>query len=322
MNDWTPLNNIGIAVTERAELKHYTTFQLGGPCRALLDCATPEHLLAAVEHLAARKTPFILIGGGSNLVVSDQGLDCVVLRYVSPSPLVEFSEGLCRVSGSTFLDDLAGLLARKGLAGLNFASGIPGTVGGAVAGNAGAFGQQIGDTVESADLIDPDGAKRAAGGGDLDFRYRHSALKDQPAIVSGVTIRVIPADQRRLRAERREILATRRRKHPDWKTEPCAGSFFRNLEAAPETGRRQAAGWFLENAGAKDLRRGGAFVCPKHANIITTASGATANDVYLLSEDMREIVKSRYGLDLHREVRLAGPFPGRKAPAKSADYFW
>lgn len=319
MNDSTS-TEIGVSVVPCALLKNYTTFRLGGPCQFLLECETPPQLIASVHELQKTRQRFILIGGGSNLVVSDEGVDCAVVRYFSKSPQIEIAGHQVHVSGSTLLDDLAGFLAERGFSGMNFASGIPGTVGGAVVGNAGAFGQQIGDRVRSVELLDfTDGQIRKVSGSDLEFAYRHSRLKHQPSILVSATLDVTPGDRTELLDERADILRLRREKHPDWKTQPSAGSFFRNIEPTSKAERRQAAGWFLEQAGAFNLRFGGAFVYPRHANIISTTPEATARDVYQLAQEMSKAVKLKYDLDLEREARFVGLFSDEQ---KITDLIW
>jgi UDP-N-acetylmuramate dehydrogenase len=318
--DKRSLMSAGVAVTSGALLKDYTTFRLGGSCKLLLDCRTPDQLFLSVNALLTDGNPFIVIGAGSNLVVSDKGVDCAVIRYVSENPLMDIKDNVCEVSGSTLLDNLVETLAEQGWSGLNFASGIPGTVGGAVVGNAGAYGRQVGDVVRSVELIDfIDGSRRCVFGKDLDFAYRNSRLKNHPAIVASVVFQLTKAESSILLNERRAILDERSSKHPDWKREPSAGSFFRNIEPTSQAGRRQAAGWFLEKAGVFGLSRGGAVVYPRHANIITTTPGATANDVYLLAEEMREAVQHKYGLALEREARFVGNFDGMP---KNVGWIW
>ena len=145
--------NMYLTIKPSALLAQYTTFQLGGPCRYLIECQTPEELQKAVRALAADKIPFILIGGGSNLVVSDQGIDDAVIRYDSPTPLIERHGNDLTVAACTSLDDLALFTIEEGLEGLIYTSGIPGTVGGAVVGNAGAWGKQVGDVLMSAVIL-------------------------------------------------------------------------------------------------------------------------------------------------------------------------
>jgi UDP-N-acetylmuramate dehydrogenase len=299
-----------IKVIEEAKLADYTTFRLGGPCKGLIDAQTPEELIEAVKHLAEEGHEYILIGGGSNLVVSDAGLNCYVIRYASTSTLIDRKDAALAVSAATSLDDLALYAAENGLEGINYCSGIPGTVGGAVVGNAGAFGKQIGDVLEQATLLSRQGKLKRVKQKHLGLSYRHSNLKKSDDIVVDVTLKLKAGDKQVLLEEREGFLKLRRQKHPDLSKEPCAGSFFRNVEATSSADIRQAAGWFLDQAGAKALTHGGAYVFDKHANIIIKGEGTSAQDVYELSQKMSTLIKNVYNLDLVREVRFVGKIPG------------
>jgi UDP-N-acetylmuramate dehydrogenase len=289
-------------------LAAYTTFKLGGPCRGVVTCANRRELVQALRDLNEVGEAFTLIGGGSNLLVSDQGLDQVVIRYWSEKPLVAREGNHMVVQASSLIDDLVQFSVQEGLDGLAFCSGIPGTLGGAIAGNAGAFGEQIGDHLVSATLVDRAGNEWEVKHDDLEFAYRSSKLQRTEAYVAAARFHLKPGQRERLRAQRQEILQLRAGKHPDWKRTPTAGSFFKNIEPTSKAERRQAAGWFLEQAGAKALRVGGAHTFDKHANIIVADPGCTAAEVYALSLQMAALVKERFGLNLEREVRLLGAF--------------
>jgi UDP-N-acetylmuramate dehydrogenase len=173
-----------VQVDLNPRMRNYTTFQLGGSCPAVIDCPNAESLADTAQLLSEQQIPFMVIGQGSNLLVSDEGLDCIVLRYCSEDePNVEQEGCRIRVSGNTLLDDLAWIAIELGLGDISFCSGIPGTVGGAIAGNAGAFGQQIGDVVEAVRLMNLDGTVELVESEALDFEYRSSALKKSGAIV-------------------------------------------------------------------------------------------------------------------------------------------
>jgi len=318
--DLAVLANFDIALTYQALLSDYTTFRLGGTCPALLSCQTPEQLEKAVQSCKDEHIPFILIGGGSNLVVSDRGIPCHVIRYVSEVPLIERKGDDLVVVASTSLDALAQYAAESSLAGLNCITGIPGTVGGAIVGNAGAFGKQIGDVVKSICVIDPNGEKKELRGNELEFTYRHSVLKTTGDIVVSACLSLESGDRTSLLEERDQILITRREKHPNLKTYPCAGSFFRNIEPTSHAEKRQAAGWFLDQAGGKNLISGGAKIFSKHANIIIKSNGCTAQDVYELSGKMVRLAKDKFDLDLIREVRFVGEF--NNMPSNTTDVIW
>lgn len=309
--DFTPLQRLGVTVIENAVLSGYTTFQLGGPCPALFECRTPQHLEETVRFLADNNLPFILIGGGSNLLISDEGVPCRVIRYYSTAPVIERQGSDLIVAASTLLDSLAAYAAENGLEGLNYTTGIPGTVGGAVVGNAGAFGKQIGDVVASVRLLDRQGNAQDTDAKDLGFSYRHSDLKTRDEIIVSVRLTLKPGDKQELLSEREEILALRREKHPNPKTEPCAGSIFRNVEPTSQAGRRQAAAWFLEQAGGKNLAVGGAKIFEKHANIIIKTPSCRAQDVCDLTMAMAKLAKKAFNIDLVREVQFVGKFKGK-----------
>ncbi len=296
-------------VAPDAPMSDYTTFRLGGRCRAVVSCPGASVLVSVAKALNEEGLGFLVIGQGSNLLVSDKGLDSVVLRYCAEGcPRVRFEGNRVLVSGDTLLDDLACAAVDHGVGDITFCCGIPGTVGGAIAGNAGAFGRQIGDVVASVRLMERDGTVREAGADELDFAYRSSALRHGGAVVLDAVLKLDSCDVETMRAERERIMELRRSKHPDWRTTPCAGSVFRNIEPTSAADRRQAAGWFLEEAGAKSLRVGGARLFEKHANIIVADADATAMDVYRLSERMIEIVRERFGFELEREIKLLGEF--------------
>jgi len=313
----TALENLDADIQYKAALSDFTTFHLGGNCPALLTCRTPQQLEHVVQICIQENLKFILIGGGSNLVVSDEGIDCYVIRYVSETPTIERQGDDLIVSASTLLDDLVKYAVENSLEGLNCASGIPGTVGGAIVGNAGAFGQQVGDVINTVCTLDKMGKEKELSVQNLGFTYRNSILKQTGDIVLSARFSLKPGDQAALQKRRDEILALRREKHPSG---PCAGSFFRNIEPTSKAEKRQAAGWFLDQVEAKKLTSGGAKICEKHANIIVKSQDCRAQDVFELSKQMARLVKDKFDLDLVREVRFVGKFKGMPADVK--DTIW
>jgi UDP-N-acetylmuramate dehydrogenase len=302
----------GLHVRENVPLAGVTTFRLGGPCRRLITCTTPESLVQAVRSCLDDHVTHLLIGGGSNLVVSDQGFDGTVLRFTREAPEVEVAGNDWMVTGSTQLDDFARLSAEAGCEGVTCCHGIPGTVGGAIVGNAGAWGRQVSDALVSVTVLDPDGAMREIERADLGFGYRRSVLQQTGQVVLRARFSLLPASSASLMNQREQILRQRRGKHPDPERDPCIGSIFRNIEPTSDAGKRQAAGWFLERAGAKDMKVGGARVYPGHANIVVKGPGCTAQDVRDLACRMKEAVRKEFGLVLQREVRFLGPFKGEE----------
>jgi UDP-N-acetylmuramate dehydrogenase len=297
------------ASTPSARLADWTTFRLGGPSRRMIFCADAGALAEAVRALHAADEPFLLIGGGSNLLVADGGLDRVVVRFADGRMPPRREGDEIEADAAFGLDALAAWCAEEGLAGLGFCAGIPGTVGGAVAGNAGAFGTSLADRLVWVEGLDRHGAVSRREAAALGFGYRRCAAAASGWIVTRARFRLQPGDRGELAQKRSEALAFRRARHPDWRGTPCAGSFFRNVAPTSAAGRRQAAGWFLDRAGVRGWREGGARVFERHANIIVAdGDGASASDVLCLAGRMAAAVRRRFNLALDPEVRILG-FP-------------
>jgi UDP-N-acetylmuramate dehydrogenase len=313
------VKNFGIPYLQNALMADYTTFRLGGTCRGMFFCNNIQKICQAVKFCRDQALPFIVIGGGSNIVVSDEGIDAYVIRYVSEDESYEAEGNLIKASACLCTDRLAEIAAKKGLAGINYLSGIPGTIGGAVVGNAGAFGKQIGDVVNSVTFIDSNNNLSVIPASLLQFSYRWSSLKEKDSIVVSVELNLKPADPAFLLKEREEILLLRKEKHPDWRDIPCAGSFFRNIEPSSNAGQRRSAGWFLEQAGARTVSINQAQVYEKHANILIKGPDTKAQDIFDLSTEIAKMVKDKFGIELIREVRFAGTFKGMP---ETKNIFW
>jgi len=310
VSDLSFLTKFNISFTPKVSLRELTTFQLGGPCLGVIFCETPEQLEQSIQELSQRCIDFILLGEGSNILASYSGIEKIVVRYLTNKPSISLDQTELVLPCSTRLDDLVQFSIDQGLEGLAFASGIPGTVGGAIVGNAGAFGKQIGDFVESVEIIDRNAKKWIEPASKLGFQYRHSKFKENNQILVSAKFRLQPGNRAALQKERNEVLDLRKEKHPDYKKTPTAGSFFKNIEPTSQAERRQAAGWFLEQSGAKSFVQNGAMTFEKHANIIIKKGNCTAQDVFDLSLRMEKTVEEKFRLCLIREVRLLGAFKG------------
>lgn len=320
--DLSFFKELDVNVIPGAKLKDYTTFQLGGSCKALIECISAKQTIAAIAALNALHLPFIVIGFGSNILASDEGVDILILRYSSKTPHITRNGNLITVDAATQIDDLIRYAVHENLNGLTALSGIPGTVGGAIAGNAGAYGQQISDRLSRLTLLNKNGEVRDVPKDAIHFSYRDSDIKHNDEIVLYATFELEPSDTKNdaLLKERMEKLSIRIKKHGNWKTSPCAGSFFKNVFPSSHVEQRQAAGWFLEQAGAKEMRVGHAHAYKDHANIVTCDPDATADDVYELTLKMASAVKEKFGFDLVREVRLLGKF--KNSPNANPQGFW
>jgi len=319
-NRWDFLKVLDVDCAYNVPLSKYTTFQVGGLVPCVVTCSSPASLRSTIQGFRKRSQPFLLIGYGSNILASDKGVALPVVRYVAETPTITQNGQDIEVAACTLLDSVARYTAEQGLVGLNFASGIPGTVGGAIVGNAGAFGKQIGDVLVAAEILSSEGTVNWVTKTELGFGYRHSKLKENGSIVISARLRLSESSAATLLAEREEILELRRAKHPAYLATPTAGSFFRNIEPTSSAGRRQAAGWFLEQAGAKDFRCGGAGVFDKHANILVKIQDCQAQDVYDLSVRMAQAVQEKFDLKLEREVVLLGEFDS--AEYNPAKFMW
>lgn len=298
-------------------LSEFTTFKLGGKCKALINCSSPAQFKQIIEELIKDKKNFIVIGQGSNLLVSDKGIDCYVIRYFSDKPIFKLLNFKFEVSGSTRLDDLVISSIENSINCLTFASGIPGTVAGAIVGNAGAFGRQIGDYVESVRCIDQNGKEMVINKDELKFSYRNSIFKDKKLYIISAVFSFDPVDNYYDEMTRNEMLDLRRLKHPDYHVYPCAGSVFKNINN-PESQQRIAAGKYLDDAGCKGMILGGAKVFDRHANIIIKNDNTClSNDVYNLIKKLQKIVKDQFNVELTREIRFVGDFG-----AESKELMW
>ena len=246
------------------------------------------------------------MGRGSNILVSDVGIHRpVILLGEDFSTVTRRGNDLICQAGA-LLTKVCRRALEEHLGGLEWAYGIPGTVGGGICGNAGAFGSQLGDVLERVEVLTRAGEARVLRREELSFGYRCSSLQQTGDVVVRAWFRVGEGDSSRACAEREEILSMRREKHPDWRALPTAGSFFKNLPPEQAGEHRRAAGRFLEEVGAKTMREGGAHVFEKHANIVIAGPGATARDVARLSARMASAVQERFGFVLEPEVRFWG----------------
>ncbi|MBU1997450.1 MAG: UDP-N-acetylmuramate dehydrogenase [Candidatus Omnitrophica bacterium] len=312
--------NLSVNIQYDSELAPFTTFKLGGKAKGIIRCSTPQQLQNVVDHLIKNISDFIVIGGGSNIVVSDAGVNCFVIRYFSDIPFIERQNDDVVVFGSTKLEDLVSFSVDQGLGDLSFASGIPGTVGGAICGNAGAFGKQISEYLRSVSIITRSGELKEFDAEELCFDYRDSILKRTQDIVLSARFSLLPYDKDILTEQRVKVLGERRKKHPDWKKERCAGSFFKNVDCGFPENKRKSAGCFLDEVGAKDLRVNGAYVFEKHANIIMVDDAGKAQDIFDLSSKMAMLVKEKFDFQLEREVRFVGDFLGK--PKEINNVIW
>jgi UDP-N-acetylmuramate dehydrogenase len=284
-------------LSENVPLSAMSSFGIGGPADLFFEARTGAGLERAVSLAVREKYPFYVIGGGSNILFDDEGYRGLIIRNRLEG--ITREEGRLAVLSGTLLATVLRETLSGGLSGLEFLAGIPGTVGGALYGNAGAFGSCLGDFLETATLLVPGGGSLEVGREGLGFGYRDSALKRNGAVVLRAVLLSPPGDKKTSDARIREVLEHRRQKHPPWGT-ACAGSYFKN--PWPPGGDRLPAGRLLEQAGARGLAIGDAAVYETHCNFIINRGNARSRDVLLLAEELKERVFRQFGVRLEEEV--------------------
>lgn len=296
-------------VKRNEPLAPMTTFKVGGPADVLVETQNSDEIIQALKIAHGLNERVTMLGGGSNVVVSDHGVRGLVIRprggAVNP-----VGDRLVRADAALTINGLVRWTINRGYAGLEAWAGTPGTVGGAIFGNAHWKQVNIGDLVESVRLARPDGTLLQAAADRMEFDYDYSRLKHTGEIVLWVAFRVTPGgDPAALRAVARESLAFRKRTQP--LESPSAGCIFMNPDPArdriPE-GVPPSAGALVDRAGLKGAALGGARVSPTHANFIITDGTATAADIKTLVERCRAAVKEQFGVTLRDEIMCLGEF--------------
>ena len=277
-------------------LKRYTAWKIGGPADALLEPKTVDDLISATEKARAHDVPVTILGGGTNVLVRDGGIRGLTIRLAKSLRDVEIEGTNVTADAGVLYPVLANTTAGRGLSGLEFATGIPGTVGGAVYMNAGAYGSETTEVLDWADVFRNHEVTRMKNS-DLDLSYRHSTLHEHPDWVvlrAGYTL--TPGDPTELKARIREFRAQRMNGSPN---RPSCGSTFKRPEG-------DFPGRVIEAAGLKGTRVGQIEVSPVHANYLVNLGGGTSEDAIALIELVRETVRERLGIELESEVRIIG----------------
>lgn len=277
-------------------LRRYTAWKIGGPADALLEPRSIEELVAALETARANGIPTTVLGGGTNVLVRDGGIRGLTIRLAKVLNNVEISENRVVADAGVLYPALANATAGRGLAGLEFATGIPGTVGGAVYMNAGAYGGETVDVLAWADIY-RDGRVERMANAELDLSYRHSILHEHPdwtVLRAGYVLK--PGDAEELKARIREFRMQRMNGSP---SKPSCGSTFKRPPG-------DFPGRVIEAAGLKGTRIGQIEVSPVHANYLVNHGGGAADDALKLIELVRETVREKLGIELEQEVRVVG----------------
>ena len=283
-------------------LAEYNTFGTGGNARLFVNVDSSEELVKVVKIAEDMKIPFFMLGGGSNVLVADSGYEGLVIKNCIKGLK---TDGNSVIAGAgEELQDLIDFTAGNGISGLEFASGIYGTVGGAIFGNAGAYGSDVGTYVESVELVDRQGNIRNEPGGYFEFGYRYSKLKRTREFAARAKFALKSGNKDQIRARIDEILAMRKEKLPE--NAKTAGCFFKNIPDPGEEHGKMAAGKLLDEIGAKEMTHGGARVFEKHANIILNDGTADSTEIVALSRKLKAKVKNKFGIELEEEITFLG----------------
>ena len=287
-------------IRKNVPLSGYTTFKIGGMADFFIDVTSLERFREALRYAREASLPFLVLGGGSNVLFSDRGIRGLVIRNGCTG--CSFNGSLVSAESGLSLDTLIRESAERGLGGIEFLAGIPGTLGGALYGNAGAYGKSISDVLYTARIVTPGGEEKEVERDYFQFHYRESRIKHVKDVVLSATVRLVEKEKNDILREVETIIAERREKHPSG-VGTC-GCFFKNVESATPGDRKISAGMLLDEVGAKKLSRGTAQVSSKHANFIINPGGATADDIKELAELLKKKVLERFNIQLEEEVQI------------------
>ena len=311
-------------ILENELMSKHTSFKVGGSARYYVKAETIQDLQNALKLAREKSLPSFILGNGTNLLVSDKGFDGVVITLAGEfSAIEDLGNGAFMVGAATPLGRFARSVLKQGFAGIHKLAGIPGTLGGAIYMNAGAYGQEIGQACTGVTVLDATGNTRELSADECGFDYRRSVFNyckeipgqagdDNGKIILAATFQLQSASSQGLtaadlEAELAECMAKRKATQP--LNMPNAGSTFKRLEVgAAETPTQVAPGYYIEQAGLKGYRIGSAEVSTLHANFIVNAGGATAQDIKSLSEYVQNNVVEKFGIELKREIILLGKF--------------
>ena len=301
MNNIEALEKYALSLECSAErevsMKNYTSFKVGGPAELFLSPEDAGQTAKLVRFCEKEEIPVFVLGKGSNLLVSDRGIKGAVIYTGKQCGISLVDENTVRAQSGASLAQLCTFALENSLSGLEFAYGIPGTVGGAVFMNAGAYGGEMKDVLLNSEYVSTDGTSGELDNEAMELSYRHSAYENSNLVITAASVRLAPADRNEIKSTMNDILARRKEKQP--LEYPSAGSTFKRPEG-------NCAGALIEQCGLKGVSVGGAQVSEKHAGFIINRGGATAADILSLIKHVQARVKAQTGVSLETEIRLIG----------------
>ncbi len=286
-------------ILQEEPMRDHTTFRIGGPARFFVMPGTKEELRALLSLCRETDMPFYVIGNGSNLLVSDAGYDGVVIQLYRNMNRVTVDGTRIRAQAGALLSQIAAKALESSLTRFEFASGIPGTLGGACVMNAGAYGGEMKDVLEEVQVLTPDGAFKTLGKDELELGYRTSVIAKKDYIVLEASLLLREGDRKQISARMEELKERRVAKQP--LEYPSAGSTFKRPEG-------HYAGQLIQEAGLRGFSVGGAQVSEKHCGFVINRDHATAADVDALMKQVVRRVKENSGVTLEPEVKRLGTF--------------
>ncbi len=279
-------------------MRKHTTFRTGGNAKRLCLVKSEEEINTIVEECTLNNEKYIIIGNGSNLLVSDKGYDGTIIKFSDDMAEIRVEGENVYVGAGALLSKIAATARDNSLKGFEFASGIPGSLGGAIYMNAGAYGGEMKDVVVYVDVL-KDGHKVRVAGEDMEFSYRHSLAEKENLIIIGAMLKLESGDKEEIIENMKELAAKRLSKQP--LEYPSAGSTFKRPEG-------YFAGKLIMDAGLAGYTVGGARVSEKHCGFVINYDNATSQDIYRLMAEVTEKVKAEFGVLLEPEVQLVGEF--------------
>ncbi|HAL62814.1 MAG: UDP-N-acetylmuramate dehydrogenase [Firmicutes bacterium] len=284
-------------VIKNEPMKNHTSFKIGGIADEFCAPSSIEEIVECIKYAKKKNIPYFVIGNGSNILVSDKGIRGLVIKISGEFSRYEICGDIIKAQSGVLLSVLAKAAQKDSLSGMEFASGIPGTLGGAVYMNAGAYGGEMSDIVKSVTYLENGEIKKIENG--FDFGYRKSLFAKIGAVVLEAELQLKKGNTDEIKAKMEDYKVRRTEKQP--LNFPSAGSVFKRPEG-------HFAGGLIEDAGLKGFETGGAKVSEKHAGFIINTGDATASDVLKLIKHIQKTVKEKYGVELETEVKLMGEF--------------
>lgn len=295
-NIFSDNKNIGKVLLDEP-MKNHTSFKIGGPADIMIIPRNEKELVEGIKICKENNINYYIMGNGSNLLVSDKGIEGVVIKISEEFGNIVVDDTTIKAESGALLTVVSKKALKNSLTGLEFASGIPGSVGGAITMNAGAYGGEMKDIVTKVRCLDSDGNIVEYSNEEMEFRYRKSRVEEEGLVVLSVEMELEKGDYKAIEEKMRELAEKRISKQPLHL--PSAGSTFKRPEG-------YFAGKLIDDSGLRGIRYGGAQVSEKHCGFIVNINNATSNDVKTLIRTVQKIVKDNYGVELETELKIIG----------------